>query len=1007
MSSNCHRKFLLSALLLVSSAGLVRTTYAQDSIARYARQEWTAEDGLRVGPISSIAQTPDGDLWIGGEEGLLAFDGQKFEAVGSSGQSKITHVLGLTTDSQGGLWVWMQGANVLRFTRGSFTNITDEVGMPDANITSLSRDLAGNVLMSTLGQQIFEYKDGRASEVGWTSIPNTLMLALAKTADGRVWVGTRDAGLFHLEHHQFISVADFKAPKKINCLLASRDGRLWVGTDEGLFVWHGNSLTSVAGPAAFKRAQVLSMVQDRDGNLWCGTNRGLFRVSGAAESDAAVTVYLAEQSITGLYDDREGDLWIGTARALQRWKYLPFQECVAESDRHESAGGPVYVDSRQTAWIGSLDGGLYRCEQNRMQRVKPDLFGDDVIYSLAGRDGELWAGRQNGGITHIFESSRGLADETFTTSAGLVQNSVFSVLQARDGTLWAGTLSAGLSRFKNGAWHTFTKQDGLPSNTISVMAEGPGGDLWVGTPNGLASLSHGRWRVFDQNKELPSDDITSILPDLDETRTPLVWVGTAGGMAVLRAGVIRTIRSGSDLLHEPIWGMTTDNAGFIWLSTPNQLARVSRRTLLSGTVESTDFRVYGRMDGVEQAGGVRRSRGITTDSAGNVWVSTVGGVVVTTSAYMRHPAVSTIVTLQSIVADNGTISLTSPSISGPQRRIAFNYTGVNFSGGARVRFRYRLDAFDKDWSEPVTGRQAVYTHLDPGSYRFRVIASNGDGLWNSNESSSLVIIKPATWQTWWFRLSCVLAMLMISWLLYARRVRQLTAQNTLLFEERLAERMRIAQDLHDTLLQSLHALVLRFQAVSNLLPQRPREAKEILEVAIDRAAEALIESRDAVQQLRRPSNGSSDLAEVLTLMGHELGETHLHGAVLPNFRVVVEGVPQPINPMVRDDLYRIGREAIGNAFRHAQATQIEVDLTYQPRALTLRVRDDGIGIDSTLLERGGRDGHWGLPGMRERAKGWGGRFNLWSQLHQGTEIEVSIPRAVAYSTTNVQQSNQG
>ena len=974
---------------------------ARTAATQYARQQWGPDDGFSIGQVSSIAQTPDGYLWIGGEDGLVAFDGEKFQSFPRSGESGITHVLGLSTDQQGALWIWMGGANILRYSNGSFTNVSNELGLPDINVTALSGDSQGGVLMSTLGQKIVEYNNGRVRQIGWTGIPNTLMIALATTPDGRVWVGTRDYGLSYIENGRVVSLSGSNAPKKINFLLARGRNDLWVGTDEGLFLWSGSSLLRLFGSGAFNGSQILSMVQDRDGNLWCGTTTGLFRIGKAESNRLTVQGPLLNQSITALFQDREGGLWIGTAGTLRYWKDFPFGQITRRSGVPAWLGAPVYVDGQNTVWVASSEGGLYQVGESGVSRCKPEVFGNDVVYSLSGRDGDIWAGRQNGGITHLRRSAGGITSQTFTAADGLGQNTVFSVFEAQDGTVWAGTLSAGLSRFKDGRWSTVTTADGLPSDAVSAITEDSGGDLWVGTPNGLASLSNNHWRVYNQRDGLPSDDITSVLPDLERDGSPIVWVGTARGLAIFRSGKIESLHSDSDVMHEPIWGMTRDRSGHVWLSTPNHLVRITRSQLLTGTIDSINVRVYGHTDGVDQPGGIRRTRCIATDLSGRVWAATTGGLVSTTLAYMRHPAVPTIVDIVSIVVDTGAVDLQSHRIPASQRRIVFNYNGLNFSALERIRFRYRLDGYDKEWSDPVASRQAVYTHLDPGTYRFRVVASNEEGQWNSAEASVPLFIEPAVWQTRWFQFVCVLAALLLSWCVYMYRMRQIAAHNSLIFEERLAERMRIAQDLHDTLLQSFHALMLRFQAVSNMLPSQPSDAKQMLDTAIDRAAGALTESRDAVQKLRAPSSGSSDLAEVLTQLGNELRGGHSDTAAIPSFRVLVEGLPQRINSIVRDDLYRIGREAIGNAFRHARAGRIEVELRYEPHALSLRVRDDGVGIDSRLLARGSRDGHWGLPGMRERTIGLGGRFAVWSELHQGTEVEATIPGRRAYSVTEV------
>lgn len=989
--------FLLLALAgLHLGSGRLKALDRQPSASQYSRQLWSAEDGLRIGQVSSIAQTPDGYVWVGGENGLLSFDGHKFHSFPTSGRSGITHVLGLTTDGNGALWIWMQGASVLRYSHGEFANAAHELALPGGEITVLSGGLRGSLLMSTLEAQIFEYSEGRVREIGSTGIPNTLMLALGKSEDGRVWAGIRDYGLAYVEGGRVVLLRDVPELKKINCLLAHGAKGLWVGTDDGLFLWNGTTVERVRGPAEFSKSQVVAMVEDRDGNLWCGTDKGLFRVSqNESRQQTAIGPFLSE-IITALLQDREGGLWISAAGTLQRWKDFAFQPVNADSNKRATVDPPIYVDEQNTAWVTSSDGGLYRVNGDDVQQSRPDVFEGDVIYSLTGQNGEIWAGRRNGGVTHLHKTPGGFTAKTFTTADGLSENSVFSVFEARTGAVWAGTLNAGLSRFQEGRWETFTTASGLPSNTITTLAEDREGVLWAGTPGGLASLSGLNWRSYTLRDGLPSNDVSSILADVDRGGRSVLWIGTAKGLARLRSGKIQTIDSDSEILRESIWGLSRDSGGYIWISTPDHLARVSSDVLLNGDVRSVNLRLYGRQDGIEQPGGSRRMRCIVTDLTGRVWAGTKSGLRVTTAAYTRHPAVPTIVDIDSIVTDSGKVDFRSPQIPAPQLRIVFNYNGLNFAAPDRIRFRYRLDGYDKDWSDPVESRQAVYTHLDPGTYHFRVIASNSEGQWNSEEALVALRIRPAVWQTWWFRVLCLVGAGFLVWFVYAIRMRQIAAQNSLILEGRVAERVRIAQDLHDTLLQSFHALMLRFQAVSNLLPHQPDNAKEMLDTAIDRAAEALTESRHAVQRLRTPSAGSTDLVEVLTNLGDELRDVQSESTPAPAFRVLVEGVPQTVNPLVRDGLYRIGREAIGNAFRHSHARQVEVELRYERHTLALRVRDDGVGMESRLLARGRREGHWGLPGMRERTRELGGRFTVWSELRQGTEIEASIPGQVAY-----------
>ncbi len=329
--------------------------------------------------------------------------------------------------------------------------------------------------------------------------------------------------------------------------------------------------------------------------------------------------------------------------------------------------------------------------------------------------------------------------------------------------------------------------------------------------------------------------------------------------------------------------------------------------------------------------------------------------------------------------------------------IEIDYTALSLSIPERVRFRYQMEGADPDWRDAGTRRQAFYK-LDPGHYRFHVIACNNDGVWNETGAALAVIVPPAFYQTIWFRAACTGLGFLLLWAIYRIRLRQFAAQFNLRLEERVRERTRIARELHDNLLQSFHGLMLRFQLVQKMLPSRPIDAEHALKIAMERAAQAITQSRDAVQELRSSSLSSDDLVSALTSLGAEMAAIHSEagdGRSPATFRLLVEGAPEPLHPILQDDLYRIAREAVGNAFRHAQAKNIEADITFGERILRLRVRDDGIGMESTIT-RVGRYGHWGLQGMRERAKNIGARFELWSEAGAGTEIEILVPAAIAY-----------
>jgi len=355
------------------------------------------------------------------------------------------------------------------------------------------------------------------------------------------------------------------------------------------------------------------------------------------------------------------------------------------------------------------------------------------------------------------------------------------------------------------------------------------------------------------------------------------------------------------------------------------------------------------------------------------------------------------VQVEQVVADRTAYELASQVRLPPRvRDLRIDYTALSLVAPEKNAFRYKLEGRDSDWQEAGNRRQAFYTDLDPGDYRFRVIAANNSGVWNEEGATFDFSIAPAYWQTDWFRALCVLAFLALLITLYRLRVRQIARHFNATLDARVSERTRIARDLHDTLLQSFHGLLLRFQTAFQLLPERPMEAKKKLGSAIEQAAEAITEGRDAVQGLRASTAESNDLALAISTVGQELGTDSANHR--PSFRVAVEGEARNLHPILRDEIYRIAAEALRNAFRHSHAQQVEVEVRYDNEQFRLRVRDDGKGIDPAVLSGQGREGHYGLAGMRERATLVGGQLVVWSEVDAGTEVELRVPASTAYAT---------
>jgi signal transduction histidine kinase len=490
---------------------------------------------------------------------------------------------------------------------------------------------------------------------------------------------------------------------------------------------------------------------------------------------------------------------------------------------------------------------------------------------------------------------------------------------------------------------------------------------------------------------LPSTEVNCLFEDSSGT----LWGETSAGLAFLAAGRFQILHEAPDVLRGPMEGMAQDKSGRFWIATADHVLRVARAKLLSGGVKTNDLREYGQADGLTSTEGVKRSRSVVADSAGRIWFSLGGGLSVVDPSQIDDSSVPALPHIEAITADNNSAILAGAvRIPASPRRITFEYTGLSLAVPARVRFRYLLEGFDSDWSQPVAAREAVYTNLGAGVYRFRLVASNSEGLWNGPETAIGFDVEPSLSETWWFRAALVLCVGLVALAVYLLRMRQLTRLLNARFEERLAERVRVARELHDTLLQSFQGLLLRFQTAYALFDTRPADAKHVLENSIDQTAQAITEGREAVQGLRASTAESNDLAQATTTLGEQLA-AETRGATSVGMFVEVEGTPWDLHPIVRDEIYRVASEALRNAFRHARAKQIEVEFRYDERQLRLRVRDDGRGIDLKFLAEEGRAGHFGLHGMRERAKLMGGKLTVWTAAETGTEIELIIPAAYA------------
>ena len=489
--------------------------------------------------------------------------------------------------------------------------------------------------------------------------------------------------------------------------------------------------------------------------------------------------------------------------------------------------------------------------------------------------------------------------------------------------------------------------------------------------------------------------------NIHEDQAGILWVGTTGGL-------YRYNRENETFAHYTenqglpsgaIQCILDDRSGRLWLGTKKGISRFDP--------QRETFRNYDVSDGLQSN---EFSQGCYEDSQSGEML--FGGNNGTTTFFPENirdnPYVPPVV-LTSFKIFNKPVPIAPKSVfkkaipyagsltlSYRDNVFSFEFAALSYANSQKNRYRYKLEGLEPGWNEVGSKqRVATYTNLDPGKYLFRVQASNSEGVWNEEGVSLPILITPPWWRTNWFRALFAVVVLTLLWAAYQLRVRQLHRQFAMTLEARIGERTRIARDLHDTLLQSFQALLLRFQAVVNLLPQRPAGAHRLLEDALDRASEAITEGRDAIGDLRASTVGKNDLAVATKTIAEELARTQDNQVSTP-FQVLVEGTPRELHPILRDEVYRLVTEALRNCFRHAAAQNVEVEFRYDEKYFRVRVRDNGKGIPSDVLRGDGREGHYGLHGMRERAKLVGGKLAIWTELGSGTEIELIIPGARAY-----------
>jgi signal transduction histidine kinase/ligand-binding sensor domain-containing protein len=1006
---------LLALMLLAWSQYAFALNPSLDA-SQYAHSAWKIRDGFFKGTIVAIAQTLDGYLWLGSEFGLLRFDGVRFVTWNPpAGQDLPSSYIRSLLPARDGTF-WIGTAKGLASLKGG--KLTRYPELEGQAIWALLEDREGTVWAGGQANptgKLCAIRSGNVQCYGEDGRFGQFIDTLYEDREGNVWVG----GITGLWRCKPGPPKLYPMPDRVRALMEDADGALVVVMQGGIRRLVEGRLQAYPLPAAGLRFRPNGIFRDRDGGLWIGTDdRGLAHVHQGRMDVFDRSDGLSGDLIERVFEDREGNIWVATLDGLDRFRDLAVSTISVKQGLSNAAVQSVLVARDGSVWLGTLDG-LNRWNNGRITvyRSAKTITGGDRAGGGGARE-VTGSGLPDDSIESLFQDFRDRIWVSTRRGVAFLENGRFtpvvsapggveSIAGDREGNIWLSQRES-LFHLRGGRvvgripWARL----GQKEQARSLVADPSGDGLWMAFPGSVIYFKGGQIRAsYTVADGLGAGHVRDLRLDREGT----LWAATETGVSRLKDGRVATLTSKNGLpCDDAHWVMEDDDDSF-WVYMACGLARIQKSELdawavaaINDPIRRIHATVFDSSDGVRNhAGTTGNSPSVASSTDGKLWFLPWDGVSVVDPRRIPFNRLAPPVHIEQITGDRKTYDVTS-EIGGHLRLpplvrdLGIDYTALSLVGREKVRFRYKLEGWEGDWQDVGARRQAFYNNLPPGAYRFRVSACNNSGVWNEAGAFLDFYVAPAYYQTTWFRLSCVAAFLALLAALYQLRLRQLARQFNIRIEERVNERTRIARDFHDTLLQSFQGVLLKFHAVTYLFPDRPDEARKTLESVIEQARQAITEGRDAVQGLRSSTSVTNDLSRTINTLGEELAANQT-GQNSPEFLVIVEGAPRDLVPLVRDEVYRIGSEALRNAFRHAQARRIEVEIRYDIRRLRLQVRDDGKGIDSKILAEGGRNGHYGLAGMRERAKLAGGKLAVRSKLDSGTEVELTIPASMAYA----------
>ena len=971
-------------------------------ISQYGHTIWFIEDG-KVRRDSPIAQTPDGYIWLRdpNQRGLLRFDGTQFVTWNPPNNATFWPIIALLGAQDGSLWIGTSHG-LDRLKNGQLSTITKPTDSFGVNF--MMEDHAGRIWVT---RYHVPKGEGGLCEVEGDNlhcygpsdgVPAGYGLGLAQDAAGHVWFATKQSirewkpgtpateYLDSVKHPQIVNVA------------VDHSGNIWatmneVGPKFGVRYFH-NGVWGEYVAAGFRSSTVRSnaLLVDKAGAVWIGTqNDGLYRVWKDHVDHFSERDGLTGNEVAWIYEDHEGNLWVSTNEGIDLFRDRPVITYSLNQGLSSNSVQTVLAASDGTVWAGETEGvgwsGDHRADILRLgagMRFTPGpKLPGRIGAMLQDHSGAIWLSLESEMVVY----DHGKVEKVIPRTGLTFDDTVSAMLEDFTGEVFALTKFT-LYRIKGRVFQEAIPIAAYP-NTTGYLALNPDGGMWIATLERLMLYRNGIIQTYPLPDHAESVHITGLFADGAD---PLLLT-TSAGLWRWNGKQWQVLNDTNGLPCNVLAAAIKDRHGSLWLQ-----ARCGLLSVETGELEKwrrdpgsrPSITVLDSLDGVRAGVNWTLKPTMSLAPDGKIWFSNGRVIQAIDPDHIYRNPLAPPVHVEQLIADDRTFQpVPQPRLPPNPRNLEIDYTALSLSAPKKVLFRYFLEGHDKSWQGPVTRRQAFYTDLPPRTYRFHVVACNNSGVWNDTGAVAEFVVEPTYYQTAWFKALLAIAVVGVLWALYLLRLKQATANVQERLLAQMEERERIARELHDTLLQGFQGITLRVQGVAKNMPAQD-PLRKMMDDVLDRADGVLREARQRVRNLRRRTADENDLADRLTKCGEELSKDHA-----ATFTLAIVGEPKILESTVQDEAYRIAGEALTNAFRHASASRIETEVTYDPSALRIRVRDDGVGMDKAVAANG-HSGHFGLTGMRERARAIRAELNIWSRDAAGTEVELVIPASIAY-----------